>query len=50
MTKNLISGMILGQIWVSKIFFVAFNFTGKLMRQTWEKDKKPNFGPDSGSF
>ena len=25
-------------------------FKGKLMNQTWENDKKPNFEPDFGSF
>ena len=25
-------------------------FKEKLMNQTWENDKKPNFGPNFGSF
>ena len=33
---------------VTKNHFMQFQ--GKLMNQTWENDKKPNFGPDFGSF
>ena len=28
----------------------CMQFQGKLMNQTWENDKKPNFGADFGPF
>ena len=54
---------LLAQIWTPKTFFVDFisirffvsgynyvEFQGKLVKQTWENDKKPSFGPDFGHF
>ena len=29
---------------------MIMQFLGKLMNQTWKNDKKPNFGPDFGTF
>ena len=61
MTKNLILGPILAHL--TQIFFCGFyhyyqldivpsyhpmQFKGKLMNQTWENGKKPNFGPEFG--
>ena len=65
MAKDLILDRILAclaQIWASQIFFASFistnivpsyhpiKFQGKLMDQTWENGKKPNFGFDFGPF
>ena len=54
----------LAQIWAPKIFlrvlalllvdivpsYHLMQFRGKLINQTWENGKKPNFGPEFGPF
>ena len=47
-SKNLISGQILAQIDVRHC--CKLSLYAIAMTQTYENDKKPNFGPDFGSF
>ena len=54
-SKNLVLGQILvclTQIWSLNFFFLARQFNTKLIKQTWENGKKPNFslnfGPNLG--
>ena len=55
MTKNLILGPIFLQVLPLLVSYTLFQaiilcFKGKLMNQTWENVKKPNFRPDFGLF
>ena len=53
--KKLILGPILVELWALKFLYCFFlnhtkQFKGKLMKQTWENDNKPNFGLGFGLF
>ena len=48
--QNFIRGFFL-YLWLDIVpSYHPMQCTGKLMNETWENDKQPNFGPDLGLF